>query len=186
MCTHCFFHIADSDETFAQQICTDSLRERAIVVGQECFHFATKSEKMIFVYTGDLDYFVGPESCGTPIHVGKGACLCEMVLWMEWFYRGNLMTQTAVELIELDAADFHRKIKQRGSSFRLCREYAERYMELLLKSISSRGLSILTDIYGDSDALSDLTYEAAAASNIAGKMPLSLKMAGALPSKSSM
>eukprot|EP00747_Dinoflagellata_sp_TGD_P123480 gnl/TRDRNA2_/TRDRNA2_173824_c0_seq6.p1 gnl/TRDRNA2_/TRDRNA2_173824_c0~~gnl/TRDRNA2_/TRDRNA2_173824_c0_seq6.p1 ORF type:complete len:184 (-),score=24.16 gnl/TRDRNA2_/TRDRNA2_173824_c0_seq6:21-572(-) len=183
MCTHCFFHIADSDETFAQQICTDSLRERAIVVGQECFHFATKSEKMIFVNMGVLDYFVGPESCGTPIQIGKGAWLCEMVLWMEWFHRGNLMTQSAVELIDLDAADFHRKIKHRGPSFRLCREYAERYMELLFKSISGQGLSTLTDLYGEADALRDLVYEASAARDIASKMPLSLKMPGVLHSK---
>jgi len=166
-----FFHIGSLDTQLAMELCTESLRERALLSGQECFRFAMKSESMMLVSLGTLDYFAGPEIGSNAIMVSKNTWMCEMVLWIMWFHRGHLVAKEAVELVELDASEFHRMIKHRGKSFRHCRAYAERYVDLLLKSISDHGLSSLTDLYGDMDDLRDLVHEASTSpvANIAFK-----------------
>eukprot|EP00747_Dinoflagellata_sp_TGD_P046054 gnl/TRDRNA2_/TRDRNA2_144209_c4_seq1.p1 gnl/TRDRNA2_/TRDRNA2_144209_c4~~gnl/TRDRNA2_/TRDRNA2_144209_c4_seq1.p1 ORF type:complete len:222 (+),score=17.15 gnl/TRDRNA2_/TRDRNA2_144209_c4_seq1:100-666(+) len=130
-----FFHISATDRQFAVDICNFALQERALPMGQDCFHFGVKSEKMMCVTEGSLEYFVGPEDSGHGVPLNRGAWLCEMVLWMVWYHRGELRTQSPVDLLELDAALFHEKVKHRRASFRFCLAYAENYMEILFKAL---------------------------------------------------
>eukprot|EP00747_Dinoflagellata_sp_TGD_P008412 gnl/TRDRNA2_/TRDRNA2_118036_c0_seq1.p3 gnl/TRDRNA2_/TRDRNA2_118036_c0~~gnl/TRDRNA2_/TRDRNA2_118036_c0_seq1.p3 ORF type:complete len:116 (+),score=13.26 gnl/TRDRNA2_/TRDRNA2_118036_c0_seq1:2-349(+) len=81
-----------------------------------------------------------------------------MSLWMEWFNRGKAvaLAEQGADVVEVDASKFHSIVKNHATSFYFCQQYAKQYVSKILEAISKRGLSCLTDLYGELEQTRDM------------------------------
>eukprot|EP00747_Dinoflagellata_sp_TGD_P008516 gnl/TRDRNA2_/TRDRNA2_118144_c1_seq1.p1 gnl/TRDRNA2_/TRDRNA2_118144_c1~~gnl/TRDRNA2_/TRDRNA2_118144_c1_seq1.p1 ORF type:complete len:436 (+),score=76.53 gnl/TRDRNA2_/TRDRNA2_118144_c1_seq1:3-1310(+) len=178
-----FFHLNNAHRSCMGDVCNRAMKEVTALAGNDVFYFGMKGRKMLFVIHGELDYVYvasatddaaivaddANEGVGTTstslmqehsTKLSKDQWAVEMVLWMSWMHRGRLTPHTEVDLMELDAQQFHSVIKQWETAFAHCRAYARVYVERMLKSCRENG-SQLTDLWGSrADDLQDLAQDA--------------------------
>eukprot|EP00747_Dinoflagellata_sp_TGD_P224075 gnl/TRDRNA2_/TRDRNA2_96171_c1_seq1.p1 gnl/TRDRNA2_/TRDRNA2_96171_c1~~gnl/TRDRNA2_/TRDRNA2_96171_c1_seq1.p1 ORF type:complete len:148 (-),score=9.69 gnl/TRDRNA2_/TRDRNA2_96171_c1_seq1:56-436(-) len=101
---------------------------------------------------------MGPDDNHVPIVMEAHGWLCEMSLWMAWFNRGKAVADHSegAHLVELDSSLFANIVKHRGTSLYYCQQYAKGYVSKIHEAISKRGLSCLTDLYGEEEDIREL------------------------------
>jgi len=123
--------LADGHGRTFIKICHKAMSQESLKPGEELFTYGKEAEKMHFVDCGSLLYCEGASPPQPHFDVHAGDWLCDQVLWMPWFYCGQMTAVQPCELASLDGAVFRHIVGERHSLHSLCSRFAARYMVVI-------------------------------------------------------
>jgi len=140
------------DATGMWLVCHLAMSQQSWLPGQTIFLRGELASEMLFVLSGELDYFVRRASC---TRVEMDQWLCEGALWSKkWNYCGRLVAMTTCELYGVCSAKFRAVTGERSGSFRYLRSYASHFLARVREAQEKGGY--VTDICEDFEALDNI------------------------------
>jgi len=123
-------HIDAVDRTCVSAICQTSMSQQSVLPMHDVYALGSQCQAMYFVVAGEMSYIHGymtkPESLSdNSCMIAAGNWACELALLIIWKHHG-LMTvmEMPCELALIEAAAFHRVLRQWPQVQDICRKYA--------------------------------------------------------------
>jgi hypothetical protein len=149
----CRYALVDSAGSWL--LCHLTMSQQSWLPGQTIFLRGELATEMLFVLSGDLDYFLR-RSGHTRVKMDQW--LCEGALWSKtWYYNGRMTAVTNTELYGMSASKFRAISGERWPSFRYLQLYATRFMEAVREAQKSS--LPLTDLCEDVEAIGKIVEE---------------------------
>merc|ERR1711871_938840 len=97
--------------------------------GEEPFYYRKTSEDMMFLLSGLMEYFSGPDAGHSIVSKGiqlkGGEHLTEAPLWVQWEHKGLLsVSETPCTVLQVSSYKFRKALSKHGPAFQSAGRYA--------------------------------------------------------------
>eukprot|EP00931_Biecheleriopsis_adriatica_P019100 TRINITY_DN13125_c0_g3_i1.p1 TRINITY_DN13125_c0_g3~~TRINITY_DN13125_c0_g3_i1.p1 ORF type:complete len:740 (+),score=134.00 TRINITY_DN13125_c0_g3_i1:49-2268(+) len=145
---HAFFnHIKQYMPKIMQRICKETIQPFSLAEGDVVFRANEEANFMYFLKSGFFNYTLAGKKEARDPPLGAKEWVCEMVLWAQWRYRGDLVAKESGDLIYVDPAAFAATMRLHPRPWHFGCAYAGK----IVRYVNAQDPSELTDMTFDDE-----------------------------------
>jgi len=148
MSAHPFFiYLSQESNVTMHRLCSVALSSKPLAMEDPLFFHGEEATHMYFVNRGRIRYIRMQDEVA--VMAEKGSCLCEAVLWVNWYHRGDALATSESEVLTLEASMFGEVMRSNPKVQALAADYAAFFIH---------GLNSATNLISDLMPREDAHY----------------------------